>query len=323
MRLKDEVLACLEQNREGSISGEQLAERFQVSRSAIWKAIRSLREEGYSIEAVTNRGYRLVEAGDRLSAAGIASFVKYHDQENILVFDEVDSTNIRAKALALEGAPHGTAVIADCQTAGRGRLGRSFASPSGSGIYMSMILRPEADLGKAMLITTAAACAACRAVREQTGREAGIKWVNDIYLGQKKICGILTEAMTDFETGNLESVIVGIGINFRAAPESYPADVLERLTWIYGKEEQGISRNQLAAAVMDEMLRLADHLEDRSFLDYYREHAIMLDRDVRCIRGNETWEAHTVDIDRDGGLIIRLADGTLQTLSSGEISIRW
>lgn len=323
MRLKDEVLVCLEQNRDGSVSGEQLAERFQVSRSAVWKAISSLREEGYVIEAVTNRGYRLVKGEDRMTAAGVASFVKYHDQENILVFDEVDSTNIRAKALALEGAPHGTAVIADCQTAGRGRLGRSFASPAGSGIYLSMILRPSADLGKAMLITTAAACGVCRAIRRETGRDAGIKWVNDIYLGQKKLVGILTEAMTDFESGSLESVIVGIGINFRSAPEAYPEDVRERLTWIYDRDEAGITRNQLAAAVLDETLRICDNLEDRSFLDYYRQHAVMLDRDVRCIRGSESWNAHTVDIDQDGGLIIRMEDGSLQTLSSGEISIRW
>ncbi len=328
MSLKEQVLSCLEKNRTGkdstqSISGEQLAEQFNVSRSAVWKAIKTLRSEGYEIEAVTNRGYRLAGNADKLSAAGIAAFAEYIKPENIFVFDEIDSTNSKARAMALEGAPHGTVIFADSQTAGRGRLGRTFVSPSGSGIYMSAVLRPSADLGKAMLITTAAAAAVCRAVRNVTGADAGIKWVNDIYIGEKKICGILTEAMTDFESGGLESVIVGIGINFRKSAGSYPDDVLERMTWIYDEKEPEISRNRLAAAIMDEVLRLCDDLDDKSFLDYYREHAIMLDKDVVCIRGNERWEAHTVDIDDQGGLIIRMPDGKLQTLSSGEISIRW
>lgn len=323
MTLKEQVLSCLEKNRTQSISGEQLAEKFNVSRSAVWKVINALRTEGYDIEAVTNRGYRLAGDKDRLSTPGIAAFAEYIDPEKVFVFDEIDSTNNKARAMALEGAPHGTVIFADSQTAGRGRLGRTFVSPSGSGIYMSAILRPSADIGKAMLITTAAAAAVCRAVRNVTGVDAGIKWVNDIYVGEKKICGILTEAMTDFESGGLESVIVGIGINFKRSSGSYPDDVLRRITWIYDEKQPEISRNHLAAAVMDEVLRLCDDLDDKSFLDYYREHAIMLDKDVVCIRGNERWEAHTVGIDDQGGLIIRMPDGKLRTLSSGEISIRW
>ena len=240
---------------------------------------------------------------------------------DILYFEELDSTNTYAKGLALTDMPEGTVVIADCQTAGRGRMNRSFQSPKGKGLYLTVLLRPQLPPEHLAQVTALAGIAVCGAVERVCGVRPGLKWPNDPVLNGKKICGILTELVTDGKGGLC--LIVGIGINFRSAPESYPADVLERLTWIYDKEEPGISRNQLAAAVMDEMLRLADYLEDRSFLDYYREHAIMLDRDVRCIRGNETWEAHTVDIDRDGGLIIRLADGTLQTLSSGEISIRW
>lgn len=323
MTLKEQVLTCLEKSRMQSISGEQLAEKFNVSRSAVWKAINALRNEGYDIEAVTNRGYRLSDKEDKISVAGIAAYADYIDPENVFVFDEVDSTNNKARAMALEGAKHGTVVFAERQTSGRGRLGRTFTSPPGAGIYMSVILRPSADLGKAMLITTAAAVAVCRAVRNVTGADAGIKWVNDIYIGGKKICGILTEAMTDFESGGLESVIVGIGINFKKSEESYPDDVLERITWIYSENEPVVSRNQLAAAVMDELLHLCDNLDDRLFLEYYRKYAVMLDNDVICIRGNERWNAHTVDIDDMGGLIIRMPDGKQQTLSSGEISIRW
>lgn len=323
MSLKEKVLECLEQNKNSSVSGEQLAEQFGVSRSAVWKAINSLRANGYIIDAVTNKGYCLRYGSDRLSKSGIAEELKYADAAHIHVYDEIDSTNIKAKAMALEGAPHGTVIFADCQTAGRGRLGRTFVSPPGSGIYMSIILRPAADLGKAMLITTATAAAVCKAVREVTGKDAGIKWVNDIYIGEKKICGILTEAMTDFESGNLESVIVGIGINFKADPEAFPEDVLERISWIYESEDAAVTRNRLAAAVADETLSVCERLDDRAFLDYYREHAIMLNKDIVYIRGNERRAAHTLDIDENGGLIVMLPDGERKVLSSGEISIRW
>lgn len=324
MSLKQDILAYLEQNKDKDISGEQLAEKYGVSRSAVWKAIKSLRGEGYKIEAVTNRGYRLTDSVDKMSAALISSYSERLNNGSVHIFDTLDSTNNKAKTMAMEGAPHGTVVISESQTAGRGRLGRTFVSPQGSGIYMSMVLRPDADLTKAMLITTAAAVSVCRAVRRITGADAGIKWVNDIYADGKKICGILTEATTDFETGSLESVIVGIGVNFKCSDKtSYPEDVLEGITWIYDGKEPEVSRNELAAAIIDETLRQCEDLDNKDFLEYYRQYAVMLDKDVVCIRGNERWEAHTVDIDDWGGLIVRGADGKLQTLSSGEISIRW
>ena len=324
MTLKQEVLSCLEENRGKSISGEELAESFGVSRAAVWKAVSSLRAEGYHIEAVTNRGYMLGKESDLLNAEAIAAASSLLKKENIHVLGETDSTNVRAKAMALEGAPHGSLILAESQTAGRGRLGRSFISPPGSGIYMSLVLRPEADLARAMLITTAAAAAACRAIRRETGADVGIKWVNDLYIGKKKISGILTEAMTDFESGSLESVIVGIGINYRQLSASYPEDIRERMTWIYTEgQEPTVSRSRLAGAAAAEILACCSDLENPEFLDYYRKHAVMLDRDVTCIRGNEQWNAHTLDIDDMGGLVIRKEDGSVCTLSSGEISIRW
>lgn len=323
--IKDEVLRFLESHREAFISGEAMAEALQVSRTAVWKAVGALREDGYDIEAVNRKGYRLAEDSDVLSVASVGTCLQYADPARLTVLQVTDSTNLRVKALALEGAPHGTVVIADEQTRGRGRLGRSFVSPPGSGIYLSILLRPDRpgkDLGAAVPVTTAAAVAVCEAVRQLTGRDAGIKWVNDVYIGSRKVCGILTEAAADVETGSLDYAVVGIGINFRAAPEVFDEEVRERAGWIYEKDERGIRRSELAAAVIDRMLWYADHLEDRSFIDSYRRYSIIIGRKIRCFHGNEVFDAEALDIDQDGGLIINTAEGR-RTLSTGEISVRW
>ena len=299
-----------------------MAEALQVSRTAVWKAICALREEGHVIEAVSRKGYRLAEDSDVLTAAAVGACLEYADPARLTVLEKTDSTNLRVKALALEGAPHGTVVIANEQTSGRGRLGRSFVSPPGSGIYLSILLRPGADMAAAIPVTTAASVAVCEAVRELTGREAGIKWVNDVYIGRRKICGILTEAAADVETGSLDYVVVGIGINVRADPDAFDEEVRERAGWIYEKGEKGVRRSELAAAVIDRMLRYADHLADRSFINTYREYSIIIGRKIRCFRGQESFDAVAVDIDRDGGLIVDTAEGR-KTLNTGEISVRW
>ena len=324
MNLKENVLKYLEANRASYISGEQLAEILDVSRSAVWKTIKRLREEGYEIEAVTSRGYRLSEKNDILSAAGISQYLTCIKPENILVYPEVDSTNNVAKELALKGVPHGTVVIAERQTAGRGRMGRSFDSPAGTGIYLTIIMRPETDMEKALLITTAAAVGVCRAIRRITGAEAVIKWVNDVYIGEKKVCGILTEAVTDFESGALESVVTGIGINFKTPSQAFSEEARARgVCSIYDTQTPPVTRNQLAAAIVEEVLSICGNLDDKSFLSEYREWSIVIGREIVYIRGNERKKARVLDIGEDGGLIVLTADGEQKTLSSGEISIRW
>lgn len=322
MTVKEEVLSCLEKNRDRYLSGEEMAESLGVTRASVWKAVQNLREEGYRIKAVTNRGYRLTDRKDVLTAAGIAAALQYGDPEKLHVYGETDSTNTRLRLMAHEGAPHGTIAVADRQTAGRGRMGRSFISPPGSGIYLSILIRPDTDLAGALPVTGAAAVAVCEAIRELTGKEAGIKWVNDIYLGTKKICGILTEAETSFETGGLDSVVIGIGVNFRSDPGSFPEDVIGRIGWIYEEEEKSVSRNEMAAAIIDRTLYYTDHLQERNYIEPYKEYSVIIGRDIVCTRGNERFEAKALGIDDNGGLIVDTEEGR-RVLSSGEITVRW
>ena len=324
MNLKDKVLNCLEENRDSYLSGEELAALFGVSRAAVWKAVRKLQEDGCGIIATPGKGYRLSSGSDILSASGISRLLGEGWEERIIVRKEVDSTNNLAKELALRGAPHGTVVVAEKQTAGRGRLGRTFESPEGAGLYLTIIMRPDADMQKALLITTAAAVGVCRAISSLTGTEAGIKWVNDVYIGEKKVCGILTEAVTDFESGSLESVVAGIGINFRTPEEGFSDEVMNRgVCSLFESGEPTITRNQLAAQVIKEVLAICENLDDKSFLQEYRQRSIVLGREVTLIRGDEKKRARALDISENGGLIVLTSDGEQKELTSGEISVRW
>ena len=227
MSTKEKLLELLEENREEYLSGEELAGTLAVSRAAVWKAVKSLQQEGYPIDAVTNRGYRLSRGGDRLSAPGIRKYLKGACRElPITVVEETQSTNTALRALAEAGAPEGTVYIAQSQTGGRGRMGRSFFSPAGTGLYLSLLLRPTTwEPARAAQLTAAAAAAMCEAIREVTGKEPGIKWVNDLLLDGKKVCGILTEASFSMESGVLEYAVLGLGVNVYPPEGGFPKEL--------------------------------------------------------------------------------------------------
>lgn len=324
MSVKKAVLAMLETHREEDISGERMAQELGVSRAAVWKAINSLKAQGYPISAATNRGYRLGEESDLLSAEGIIPHVvpqlKDHD---IIVFDTIDSTNMEAKRRAMLGASHFTAVISDQQTVGRGRFGRSFFSPSGSGIYMSLLLKPTPQqLSDVTLITTAAAVAVCRAIEVLTPLRPQIKWVNDIYLDGKKICGILTEAVTDLESGSIESVAVGLGINFKQSETAVPKDVAAVAGTLFGTAKPTLSRNQLVAEIMNRLFSLWGQLPSREFLADYRSRSLLLGQEIVYSRGDKKYTAIAETIDDDGALVVRTENGEKTALRSGEVSVR-
>ena len=247
VKMKTEILRLLKETHD-YVSGQQICDKFGVSRTAVWKAVEQLKKEGYAIEAVRNKGYRLVESPDVMSKAEIQSMMKTKwAGKHVIYYDETDSTNIQAKLAGENGSAHGTLVVADRQVAGKGRRGRSWESPKGVCVYMTLLLRPELAPVRAPMLTLVMALSAAEAIREKTGLPAGIKWPNDIVLNKKKICGILTEMSTEIDYINY--VVTGIGIN--ANQESFSEEIQERATSLLIEGGRHISRSELVAAVME------------------------------------------------------------------------
>ncbi len=323
MTIKNNILKILENNQGSSISGQDLANTLSVSRTAIWKAIKSLKEDGYIINASSNKGYLLSSSSDVLSSEGIREFLlnKYKNIP-IHIYKSVTSTNNEAKIAVLNNAIHGTVIISDEQTNGRGRLGRDFFSPPKSGIYMSIILKPKLNISNSVLITTAAAVAVCFCIDMFSNKQAKIKWVNDIYIDNKKVCGILTEAITDFESGNVESVVIGIGLNVTTKENSFPSELKTIAGAILNSDGSFNTRNMLASEIINKVLTMCENLEDRSFLEIYKERSMILGQNILYKKNGECIEGHAKDIDENGGLLVILNDGQSVILNSGEITVR-
>jgi len=323
MELKQSVLAFLEKNRGESISGAKLASELGVTRSAIWKGIKALQSEGYSINAVTNKGYCLSENSDILSEMSIKPFLRGQARDmEIEVFKTIDSTNTHAKSLAQNGAKQGRIVISEEQTAGRGRLGRSFYSPASTGIYMSIILRPKLSIEHSLLITTSVAVAVSRAIEKLCGIETKIKWVNDIFYNDKKICGILCEASLDFESGGLEYAVVGIGINVNTLQESFPQDLKGIATSIFNENSSKNVRSELVAEILNNISQCYDEVENKDFLKEYKARSLLLGEEILVINGDKTEPATAIDIDEKARLIVKFPDGSIKALNSGEVSVK-
>jgi BirA family biotin operon repressor/biotin-[acetyl-CoA-carboxylase] ligase len=323
MASRQQVLSLLEQHKGSFVSGEEIARHVQITRAAVWRAISDLRSDGYEIEASTRVGYRLAQHSDKISAEGIQMALDPSLVLDIHYFDEIDSTNREAKRLAMDGAPQGTVVVAGRQSGGRGRLGRSFYSPESSGIYMSIILKPNMDSSLALRITSAAAVAVCRTIEQLSDRKAKIKWVNDIYLDDLKVCGILTEGISGFESGKIESVIVGIGLNHSVPEEGFPSDLAGIAGAVFpAGAPVEVPRNRMTAVMLENLFDLFSHVQDVAIMNEYRDRSLVLGRQVKVIQGDSSYEADAVSIANDGSLVVRLSDGRQQILSSGEISIR-
>ena len=242
---------------------------------------------------------------------------------NILYFEELGSTNTYAKELALTDAPEGTVVIADCQTAGRGRMDRSFQSPKGKGLYLTVLLRPQLPPERLAQVTALAGMAACGAVERVCGVRPGLKWPNDPVLNGKKVCGILTELVTDGK-GDL-CLVVGIGINVAQRREDFTPEVAEMAASLEMLLKKPVSRPALAAALLEELDRAYEALERGDLEEYrtcYRWDCVNLGKPVRLIGPGGQEEARAVDIDRDFGLVVRTPDGGEKTVRSGEVSVR-
>ena len=317
MSTRESVLGALAA-ADDYISGEALARELGTTRSAVWKAIAQLKAEGLQISAVTNRGYRLedepvTEAGIRrwLTARTLGSVIEVHDA--------LGSTNDRAKELAQAGAAHGTLVCAREQRSGRGRFGRRFDSPKGSGAWFSLVLRPSLPAGRAVLLTVMAAVAVAQAIERVAGIDTAIKWVNDVYVDGKKTCGILCEASLDLESGCLDHAVAGIGIN--TAPRRFPPELSDIATSVGNACGRDVSKNRIIAEVLNRLEALSAGTE-QDLLEEYRRRSNVIGRRVTVLRGDERFSALAVGIDDEGSLVVETEAGRM-AVRSGEISIRW
>ena len=320
MTTKEQLFTLLEARQGSFVSGEELAGSLNLSRAAVSKAMKALRQEGYAIEAVTNRGYRLSGECDILSAQGVR---KHLNQAFQVTFSQsVDSTNTVLRSLAEQGAPEGTVVIAGAQTGGRGRMGRTFYSPAGTGVYLSLLLRPVgADPQQTVTLTAAAAVALCQAMETVSGENPQIKWVNDIFLNGRKVCGILSEASFGLESGVPEYVVVGVGINAYAPEGGFPPNLAEIAGPLWEKPVPD-GKNRLAAEFLNRFWQLYAAGSPSVFLEDYRCRSLVVGKDITVIAGGRESPAHALGIDENCRLLVRYPGGETTALSYGEVRIR-
>lgn len=320
----EQILQLLRESG-GYISGEEMSRRLGITRSAVWKVIRALREQGYQIDSSTRLGYRLVSGPDILSAAEIRAVLGPHPWlENLVVLPEVDSTNNYLRKLAAAGAPAGTVVTAGMQTGGRGRQGRSFDSPAGLGVYFSVLLRLHTPPEAISHLTEAVAVAACDALEAAAGLRPGIKWTNDLILQDRKLGGILTELSLELESGQTDYVVVGIGINCAQTPEQFPEEVRPMAVSLQMAAGHPVHRSAVVAELMRSLSGMADTLlpEKDRWLERYRADCITLGREVRVLRNGTVRQGRAEGLDPGGALLITWEDGSREAVFSGEVSVR-
>ena len=335
--LRDQVLRLLMDNPDASISGSGLAARLHVTRSAVWKAVEGLRKDGFPIEAGTNRGYRLAGESGKLSEGGIRAILKGKgfscppkgEKElwigrDIQVLDSVPSTNSLAKQEAQKGAEHGKVIIAREQTSGRGRSGRTFFSPRDMGIYFSVILRPEYSLEDSFRLTAWAALCVARAIEQAAGipeRTVQIKWINDLFLDGKKVCGILTEASMDLEMRKLEYAVVGVGLNLSTPEGDFPPELQGRAVSLEAALEKKIPPNSLIAAILMEMENSLSEIPEPGWMEDYRQRSFLTGKEIEILREGKWYRCQVLDIGMDGRLEVLYPGGKIEKLVSAEIRL--
>ena len=336
MTVKEQVLLLLENHRGEFFSGQEIAEQLSISRAGVWKAVKALQKEGYAIEAVSNRGYVLHRAPDVLSAAFIGQKLQ---EKNILLHVQVekmvDSTNNELKRYIVNGEKRDMVLLSEEQSAGRGRRGHTFYSPEGTGLYMSLLLHPDAGPEEATMLTTLTAVAAAKAVEEVSGEPVQIKWVNDVWMRGLKISGILTEGSASLEEGKLEYVIVGIGINMYEPEGGFPDEIKNVAGAVFESHVKRENlRNKVAAQFLENFMEYYRDFPARNYLEEYRKRSFVIGKRVRIITPEGTPRqpenagaasreyALVLGIDDECHLNVRYDDETTEYLSSGEISVK-
>ena len=310
MKLKEKIYRKLDGARGRSFSGEELAEEFGVSRNAVWKAVKSLQAEGFAIAAASNRGYSLED--EKFLAGG---------EYQISVADSPGSVLDDLKEAAAKGTPAWSVRIAEEQTAGRGRFGRPFYSPKGAGLYIGILLRPKLTAAETLFITTSAAVAVCEALESVCPEPCEIKWVNDVFLRGRKVCGILTEASFSVESGGLARAIVGIGVNIRDT--AFPPELQGIATSVFeGRECPAETRAKIAAKLLERFRYYVENIPQRAFYAEYRRRSFVIGKRVEVRSGDLCESGIALDLDENCFLKVRLDNGQEKLLSGGEVSIK-
>lgn len=320
--MKNKVLRMLKDSK-GFISGEKISDEFNMTRAGIWKYINMLKEDGYNIESISRKGYRLISSPDILNYEEIEEYLDTDFMgRNIHYFDSIDSTNKKAKEMAL-GEKEGTVLVAEEQIGGKGRLGRTWISPKGKGIWMSIILKPKVDPIKVAKITLLGAAAVTKALNNLNIRSQ-IKWPNDILIDGKKICGILTEM--NCELNMINYVVMGIGINVNLDANEIPEDLRGKATSVKISEGKEINRKELLANILNEFEELYLSFRDKDDLSYAidicRKNSALIGKEIRVIKGEEIKLGKALDINEEGQLVVEFENGVVENVYSGEVSVR-
>ncbi len=324
MSSKDQLLVYLKEEKGKWVSGESLSRKMAVTRSAVWKHIHRLKEEGYVIESSRKKGYFFRQSSDLLLAHEIREGLetRVFGRQDIVYFQETDSTNLRAKSLADRGAPEGTVVIAESQTEGRGRRGRTWFSPAGEGIYVSVILRPALSPNEASRLTLLAAVAAAETLLHLTSLNVRIKWPNDIMVRGKKLAGILTQVSTEMDA--VDYIVVGLGINVNTPLKDFPDDLRSSATSIQAEMNGPFPRISLLRLYLERFEDRYEMFKQSGFqpiLERWKELSDIIGKKIRVDLLNHHCMGEVLDIDQDGILILRDQDGTLQRILSGNVTL--
>lgn len=319
MPTKKDLLQLLRET-DGYVSGEAVSEKLGITRAAVWKQVELLRAEGYVIDSLTRRGYRLREAPDLLTQEEIQAGLSAGEFGcRVFAMETVDSTNEEAKRRAEQDAPHGSVFVAEQQTGGKGRLGRRWDSAAGSGLWFSLLLRPRALPSQTAGITLLAGLAVCRAIRRETGCQASIKWPNDVVLGTKKVCGILTEMSAEMD--QIHYVVVGIGINVKKG--AFPAELQEKAVSLEAGAGRPVRRVPLLQRILEEFELLYREYGVSSFpLEEYSSLCVSLGRRIRFFRNGSEVHGTAVAVEKDGGLVAELENGETAVVTSGEVVVQ-
>ncbi|QXM07256.1 biotin--[acetyl-CoA-carboxylase] ligase [Crassaminicella indica] len=323
--MKKNILEALKKNKDAFISGEELSKKIGVTRTAVWKHIKQLKEEGYEIESVSRKGYRLTKEPDTLDADVLEiELASKNIGSKIYHFESIDSTNNMAKKMASEGAAEGTIIIAEEQTGGRGRLGRTWVSPKGTGIWMSIILRPNIAPTEAAKITQITAAAVASGLRKIIGEDVGIKWPNDIIIHRKKVCGILTELSAELNSVNY--IVVGIGINVNMDTKDFPEEVRRIATSIKACVGRTVSRKNIVKEILHSFEELySDFTYNKNIkksIEICKKYSVTLGKEVKIKNKEKEVVAKAIDLTEDGQLLIKNQSGVIEKVFSGEVSVR-